>query len=374
MKILAAKPVFSMASFGPILAACLMLGQMTNAAANSCAVRLGRGRVMVEGPFEMTLTSSNLQDEFLRQAAEQRHDVSELLAHKVRFKPLGKLDWQREYLSQIGADFNGHTELHKDEDQKLLYEDGPLKGLYYHFLKEGNSDRGINVGASTKKDLGFKYKITSHADLKWTDPVTHITYPLFARDLPEIAATRPGDSAPSVIFLLNHGKSKRNNPGDPQSVRYATAAYEGIREIVLSLQKRYGKEMPIILMGDFNRQLLRDKEIEPIRGILKSVFESIPGKTFTEDERATHFYFPPGGGKVRPSPMDDIWVTGNVEVLDAKVVQYTDGSGHILPPPRSFAERESRPSDHLPVYAKIRLHFSAPKTPAELETLRHSGN
>lgn len=342
-----------------LLAACLILSQ-SSFAAQSCRVQVGVGRAFTQSPLDLKVLIFNLKDDFIKEAAEERGDVQLLMRDKkFRFKSTSQLDWQREIIRENDPDIFIGSEIHKDEDARDLMKLDTLglKDQYYMFLKEGNSNRGINITIGIKKDLGFKFKLTSYKDRMWTDPVTKNQMPLFARDLPVLSLTRPGEDKPVLLVMGNHAKSKRDGPNDVESTRYRTAEYEGVKQIVLELREKYGQDIPIIMGGDFNTDVIRAAELDPIRGILKSVFDSIPGKHFDDSERGTHFYFGKGGREI--NPMDDIRVTGKVSVIDAEVVKYKKANGEVLPDPSTFQDREKLPSDHRPVKAVVRLDLAA---------------
>ncbi len=347
-----------------ILASCLILSQSVHAQV-SCKVQLGHGRAFTENgaPLELKVLALNGKDVFIREAALERGDEKMLLASdkKFRFKNTALLDWQREILHENDPDIIILTEVHKDEDMKkfMQLDTLGLKDKYYNFLKEGNSNRGINIGISVKKDLGFKFKLVSHKHLTWKDPVTKAEYPLFARDIPALIMTRPGDDKPSLIVMGNHAKSKRDNPGDRESNRYRTAQYEGMKKIVDDFKAQYGEDVPMILAGDFNTDVTTAPEMKSIRTVMKSIFDSIPGKIFSAQERITHFFFGPGGNSFKQ--MDDIRLAGKIKALFATVLKYKKANGEEIPDPKSFKERELLPSDHRPVLATIQIELPKEK-------------
>ena len=155
-------------------------------------------------------------------------------------------------------------------------------------------------------------------------------------------------------MICNHAKSKRNNPSDPESNRYRTAQYQGIEQIVEALKKQYGDDIPMIMGGDFNTDVINGPEVAPIRGVLVSVFDSIKGHAISMAERITHFFFDRSGNR-QGHQMDDIRVSGNVNVLSAQVVRYEDQEGHTMANPKTYDARAKQPSDHSPVVAEIEI-------------------
>lgn len=348
--------------FGLILACCLILGQSGVAQAKvtpQCAKLLSLPTVDNSVTSkELTFMTYNFANAFFKEAAIQRGDYESLRQLNIKFKDTEDLLKQRQIIREVDPDIVVGTELHKVEDVRFLLEGDPeLQNRYDVLLIEGNDRRGINIAFFVKKSLKFRYKLMSHRHMKWTDPVTNRTVPLFSRDLPVLLLFREGEEIPFLIVIGNHAKSKRDGDQDPESSRYRTAQYEASGQIIDSLNQKnleqYGRTIPIVKAGDFNTDTVKSPEIEPIRTRLKSVFDSVVGRVFSYLERVTHFFFGPNGRQ--GAPLDGIFVSEGIEVLDAYVYQYKDAQGRRIPDPRTFKQRETQPGDHEPVVASLRV-------------------
>ena len=341
----------------PLMASCLFLSQNANAT-KVCSDALGGGEKVTAGfTQKIKIMVYNLNNIFIKEAAIERgDDVRALLKNSdATFKPDRDLAWERRIIKQQDPDIFIGTEMHLIEDaHSFMNADRELKDKYWAFLKVGNDVRGINIVTYVKKSLNFSVKLTSHKDMKWIDPVTHAEYPLFSRDLPVLTLTRPGETKPALIVIGNHAKSKRDSRSDPESNRYRTAQYEAIKKIVEDLKKLHSEVMPIIMGGDFNTDVIKGPEVLPIQNILVSVFDSIKDHAIGLNERVTHFFFDRFGNR-QGHQLDDIRVSGKVNVLKAKVVHYEDETGHTMANPATYDARAKQPSDHLPVVAEIEI-------------------
>lgn len=351
----------------------LCLSQSARAQQTCAQVLIGPStEISAQETQKLKILVFNLNNVFIKDAAVKRGDVETVLQRAdTSFKSEKNLDRERKIIKEQDPDIFIGTEMHLIEDAKeFMKADPALNNKYWVFLKEGNDDRGINIVTYVKKSLGFRYKLTSYKDLTWKDPVTKKVRPLFSRDLPVLTMSRPGESKPTLIVIGNHAKSQRSDPEDrdPSSQRHRTAQYEAVKEIVLKLKKLYGDDVAIILGGDYNTDTLTAPELSPIRNLLKSVFDSIEGKTFTMAERITHYFF--GRDGRIGHQLDDIRVSGKIKVLDAHVVRYEDERGRIMRAPRTFEERQQQPSDHSPIVAEIEIQNNSSEilkktTPAE---------
>lgn len=231
--------------------------------------------------------------------------------------------------------------------------DGLLEGRYRPILLPGNDTRGINIGFLVKTDLPFSVKTITHKDLRWTDPIDGREVPLFSRDLPVLEFRVSEDQPqPSFVLIGNHGKSKRDRPGDPESRIIRTAQYQKAAEIIAGYRS---KKVPVMMGGDFNADIQRDPEVGPLLGQLRSSFD-VAQRTLPPEQRITHTFHPKGEPAHR-SQMDDILVSedlaGRVEA--AKIYRYKDATGNLLAIPASIGERDRQPSDHFPVLIDLRM-------------------
>jgi len=313
----------------------------------------------------LKLMAWNLNNVFTHQGEFQREGMKFMKRSAGKkglpeAKPLWEVEAIRTTIATHLPDFATFTEVENVYALRKLLEDDPrLKGIYDILLKEGNDQRGIDIATVVKKSLGLRYKLDTHKDLEWTDRFQvgkqwkEETGPIFARDLPAIRLYRPGEETPFLILIGNHGKSKRDREGDPESNRWRTVQYEKAAEII----KKYKAEYPrtnIIMAGDFNTDVMTGHEMRAIRDITKSAFDLAPvEQQIPPKKRSTHAYFAPGGG---PSfnMIDDVRILGNLEVMDADILPLIDRNGKPMPPPKTFKQRENQPSDHNPLLITIK--------------------
>lgn len=308
----------------------------------------------------------NLKNVFTHQGEFQREGLNEMKRVKggsglPQAKPMWEVRASRDIIAKVMPDIGVLTEIEDVQSvRKLLEEDPRLRNVYHILLKEGNDPRGIDIATVIRKDLGLRYKLDSHKDLKWKDRFQvgknwkEEVGPVFSRDLPAVRLYRPGEETPFFIIIGNHGKSKRDREGDPESQRWRTVQYDHAAKII----KKYIEQYPGVMIGmagDFNTDVMNGFEMNSLREDTQSAFDMVPKeKQIPPKKRATHSFFPRGGSP-KHTMMDDIRFTGNVEVLDAQFIDFLDKNGKPLGLPQSFEEREKKqPSDHKPVIAIIK--------------------
>lgn len=225
--------------------------------------------------------------------------------------------------------------------------------------------RGLFVVFFVKKTLPFHYKLESHAEETWFDPIKNQESYLFERDLPTLHIYRnTSDKVPMLTMLGVHFKSKRHRGAsrDPQSVANGPMDYESniIREaqanratkIIQRYQIQFGYDHPILMAGDFNNNhnyapeyvgFLRHTKLTDTIGLKREITKY--------SDRTTHSYF--GSEKPKHNQLDGILVTPSLAgyLRDAYVVRYKNEDGTLKDISRTKAERKATPSDHRPITA-----------------------
>ncbi len=322
-----------------ILASCLLVSQPLWAAENCSAVLAPTATTKPFVPQEqIKIVAYNLEEFFTREAADARGDTQKVLSMEHGFKPEDQIVKEREIIKEENPDIIVATEMHLEGDAKEFMDDPQLQGKYKQFLIPGNDSYGINIVMYLKSSLNFEATYTSHKDMTWTNPFTHQVQPLFSRDLPVLILKRPGENNPALIVIGNHAHSKRTSNGDTESNELRTAQYEGAKQVIQNLKDQYGSQVPIVLAGDFNTNVINAPEVNPIRDVVTSIFDSIKGKTFDLVDRVTHVFFGKDGER-NAEQLDDIRVSGNVQVISVQVIHYEDASGKLLPLPQTYQER-----------------------------------
>lgn len=262
-------------------------------------------------------------------------------------------------------------ELGGREGGERVLDHPELRDRYHLFLERGNDSRGIDVGIYVSRALPFQFRYISHKHLRWTDrwvqngEQKEQELPLFSRDFGVLLFYAPdakADAKPLMALGVVHNKSKRDRKDsgdrviDRESTRLRTAQYEGIAKIIEEYRARYGEDFPFILAGDFNTEVQTSKELGRVRNQTKSVFDIEQGEKDAPDKRGTHAFFPRGKRPERDQ-IDDIRVAGKgVQVIEAQVLDYVDGSGRQIEWPKDFNEREKQHSDHKPIVVDMILN------------------
>lgn len=229
------------------------------------------------------------------------------------------------------------------------YDQTYLNDRYQEFVIEGNDERGIDVAVLVKKDLPFEVEYRSLKDLR----VEKSGEPVYSRDLP-IAVFRRLDvkDAPVEFVLLGtHFKSKRGE-GESRDIRQQQAEVTSM--VWQSLRAEFGPAVPILLAGDFNNAIHKAPEFASLwRTDFRDALDLAPNGP-PPDQRGTHFYFPPGGGR-EISQLDGMLISApaQLRVTSARILPHLDQNNRPLPPPKSFRDRESRASDHLATEVEI---------------------
>ncbi len=229
----------------------------------------------------------------------------------------------------------------KDYDQEFL------GNQYEEFLIEGNDPRGVDVGLMVRKDLPLEVEVHSHKNLtedKSGDLV-------FSRDLPAYILREKGSKQPLMIIFGTHFKSQRSIEGDSRGFKKRSLQVKAASLIIAEYEKQF-PGVPIVLAGDFNNDFRRAPEFDPLKGMgMVDSFDLAPD-TVEKNRRGTHFFFPRNGNP-KISQLDAILLNQAAAqkqlVKQAKVLAHIDPEGNPYPPPRSYKERETRASDHLPI-------------------------
>jgi endonuclease/exonuclease/phosphatase family metal-dependent hydrolase len=198
-----------------------------------------------------------------------------------------------------------------------------LGGDYDCYLHEENSRRGIYAGALVRRGRFDSVEARSVRGR-------------FSRNLLELNL-RAGRESLRVYVL--HLKSHR---GTELGIEERVAE---VRQLA-SILPREG----CVVMGDFNGILVPGQaqfEFEPLLDLpLRDVLEA---RGAPRESRFTHFYFAP---EPRFNQLDYILCTNDIEVLRAKaLVDFV---------PMTRGERDHLPSDHVPLFAQLRLGRPGP--------------
>lgn len=238
------------------------------------------------------------------------------------------------------------------------FVDDYLGGDYEAHLIPGNDARGINVAFITKRDLPLSYLFETHKDEKWEDPTMPNAgpQPLFSRDVPVMKAYATVDNRQLHLVSIAgvHNKSKRDRPGDPEGVLYRGNQVKREVEIWKDLRNEMGKNARVILAGDFNADLKKDPELQPLLSLDSVEALNALGQNQDPMSHVTHSFHP----KDQPteySEIDYIFLTPALanRVKQSFVYRYKDDQGVPWPLPRTSGQRAKNPSDHFPKYVEF---------------------
>ncbi len=266
-----------------------------------------------------------------------------------------------------------------DPDILMLNEVGGVESLENfnkHFLnsnfrvqlKEGNSNRGIDVGYLIKKELPFRELLLTHRNRP-----LHFLYPhesqtaaggkshYFSRDVSELRLFDPGQNTPGVVILLTHLKSKLDADGvDPEGKKRRAAELASLVGLYNELREELGKNVPIVVAGDLNGVASphgTEPEFAPLyeKTDLTDVLEL---SAVDVAKRCSQVQITPSG-KQNLVQIDYIFVSSELRERVIKentfVYYYKNELGHVSPLPRNLEERSHLPSDHYPVVTEIKL-------------------
>ncbi len=285
-------------------------------------------------------------------------DWQKMSTSTVPNKPLVKTLWLADSLIDMDADIVCINEVGGQESLEnfaRLF----LKGQYVPYLLEGNSDRGIDVGFLVHKDFSAELELRTHKDR----PLNFL-YPheregaspqdshYFSRDCAELRITKPGASAPSLIVLCVHLKSKLDPEGiDPEGKDRREAELKTLVKIYSEIKAETGA--PIIIAGDFNGCAKKSALADEFAELAKTDLESVIDLAGHDDEASsTQLQFHRGGG-MTGLQIDFIFISPELKshFVHAEVFRYLSDLKIPLPIPKTLDQRTYLPSDHYPVIA-----------------------
>ncbi|MEK7357130.1 MAG: hypothetical protein AAB250_11825 [Bdellovibrionota bacterium] len=122
-------------------------------------------------------------------------------------------------------------------------------------------------------------------------------------------------------------------------------------KIIDGYRRKYGKDVPLMIAGDFNTTVTNSPEVKPVKDRMIDAFDV---KGLKGNARVTHT-FHPNGGKTENNQIDAVFVSSSLasSVLEAGVYRYKDSNGREIPLPTTWDERSENPSDHFPVFVRV---------------------
>jgi hypothetical protein len=242
-----------------------------------------------------------------------------------------------------------------------------LGDTYTPLLKEGNSNRGIDVGYLIKKGLNVKPVLISHKNR----PINFL-YPhekqtpsggkshYFSRDVAELRLFAPTENSPRLVVLLTHLKSKLDPQLiDAQGRHRRKAELETLVHIYNEVRSELEFKVPVIVAGDFNG-IARRADFEPEFNLLHEktdLIEVLEAANVAEDERFTQIQLYTGS-PARRMQIDYIFVSPELKqhivAEETGIRHFKNELGQPIPFPQSLEERNRLPSDHYPLQLTLK--------------------
>ncbi|MFT6632013.1 MAG: endonuclease/exonuclease/phosphatase family metal-dependent hydrolase [Bacteriovoracaceae bacterium] len=288
----------------------------------------------------------NLQDFFVFMDKYSGEDLDQLSEPKWQLlttsfktsKPLDKLLAIRDLIEKISPDICLFTEV-GGKDSLDNFNQYFLKNEFNVLHHESNSDRGIDVGILTSKNLSIEIKDKFHK------------HKVFARGVHEL---RLKVNNRYLHILLTHLKSKLNLKGKDFEGRSQREA-EVLKLCEIGEKIQSNADSSLIISGDLNGiigQGSNEYELDHFAKKLglQDVFEHLNRAIF---DRSTYIYYNKQG-------------TGNLMQLDyaliseelkpilnqnSKVLDFCGNERTNFP--KDYKEKLKHPSDHYPVYFEL---------------------
>lgn len=264
---------------------------------------------------------------------------------------------QAQLIKELNPDFQILSEVGSENALKQFVKTH-LNNEYVPMLVEGN-ERSMNIALMVRRNLQVAVRWKSYKYYK-SEEVSDAHS--FTRDLPvgivfEFNERGTVNLNPKFIIIGTHYKSKiPSGEAINLTPEIRQKQIEATLAIIQKNQIIYGKNIPIIIAGDFNENiLLPNSDLQPLIDFgFRDSFDISKEKTPIES-RYTHFTFSKNGTAHR-AQIDGVLVyhkDSNVQVHEALVVNHRDEDGNTFVPPQNMEQRNELPSDHLGVLSVL---------------------
>jgi exonuclease III len=228
-----------------------------------------------------------------------------------------------------------------------------LKNRYHAYFAEGieTSTKGLHNAFLIKKDLGVHYKVRSFVEDTIFDSENKRFIHVFPRDYPTLILWPIGgqQEKPFLIVHGHHGKANARNKYNIQAAHFIQRKQiHRIKEITLDLKAEYGQQIPMIIAGDFNINLLESSLMHHLSHHFQDAFFFSPVLR-SDEERLTHFR--QKDEKIVGSALDTFLLNAPLQdhVLSIRRGSYFNEKGEKILYHQSDREIKQLPSDHYPV-------------------------
>jgi endonuclease/exonuclease/phosphatase family metal-dependent hydrolase len=327
----------------------------------------------------MQLNAENLFLYLDRLESEDLTNLSEtqwqqLSIASVKNKSLKKTRWLAESISEQDPDVIFLNEVGGPQSLEAFNRHF-LAGNYHCLLKEGNSDRGIDIGYLVHKRVTSQLLLLSHKKRSISFQYLHEKLsqkPLaalgFSRDVAELRFFDKQSGNLELVILGVHLKSKLDPEGiDPEGRGRRRAEFETLLKIYDDILEETRDQVPIVVAGDFNGQARAsdpDEEFSSIRGTdLVDIFDVCQMKL---EERITQFQVTSNSAPIARQ-IDYIFLSHHLHAAfdhaSAKVVHYKNELGLPIPMVQTSSQRYELPSDHFPIQVDLDFTKNSGLTP-----------
>ena len=263
---------------------------------------------------------------------------------------------QAELIREINPDFQILTEAESASAINQLVREH-LDDKYTTLMLPGNTS-SHNIALLIKKDLRTEVHWKSYRDYV---NIPDLPKKIFTRDLPVGIVYKLNDNnnairKPQFIIIGTHYKSKINmGEAFDLTPEIRQKEIEATLEIVRQNQAIYGEDVPIILAGDFNTNMLQHSDLQPLFDFgFQDSFNMSPDK-LPEHRRYTHHSFNKEGEPIF-SQIDAVLIyqqQQSFSVRSTKVIGHRDIEGNTFVLPENMKQRNERPSDHLGILSVL---------------------
>jgi hypothetical protein len=313
----------------------------------------------IRPPNEMIFMTHNLRNFFSLSEKMSRNQIIDPKMREEFASAINKNGKSRD-------DLLGHARIIRDEipdvfigqeiDGEEMWKEfnkNYLDGRYVPFLMQEKTSRRPqavvkDIGFLFNPSLPFMMRAFSHRQLSFRDPLDGSVSPLYFRDLPVLEIRGPNaerNGLPPLIVISAHLISQKK---DHRVLR--KAQLDWIASIIENRRKEYGKDVGIIVGGDFNIDINADYRL------LNEFFERTKLENpfsrpeFVTRKRTTHIFFKPGERPVFHQ-LDGFLVSQSLatRVRDIRVVPHRDENGKVRTLPTNHTEKDEDLSDHYPL-------------------------
>ena len=297
--------------------------------------------------ISMKITEWNLENFYILMDKYKNQDIDTMtndewenlsVSTTIKNKHLQKVLDAKRVIEEIDADVYVFTEVGGRESLSN-FNKYFLDEKYWYYFKNGNSNRGIEIGFLVNKRLDYKAEVHSNKNILLENGKR------FSRNIAELRLSQ--NDKLKLIILGVHLKSKHSREDDFQGMRQREMELKALRTHISKLEKEYS--VPVVIAGDFNCTM----EEPELKNFAKGLSEFHKIKKSSIEESCTHVHF---STKRVLNQLDYIFSTKNLkyDLKNSYTYKFRNEYGDVLDLPESIQEKQWNPSDHYPLVLKIK--------------------